>query len=307
LGRSINSDLWTQVVRIGKGFWRILWQAVVPFDPFPEPPMVPPPAASEPSDEQVEQCQAIYDEVETSRADLEQKARATFSVVSFLAPLIATVFVFILSQTDAQTGGRMLTIVLVAASFVFLLLGFLSIVRAVSIRSREQLFLGAVIDFTNNQIRVYDKSFRMRGLLYCAAVNQAINDHIAQFVKGAHILTAVAVIILVVAALPASIALSNLPQRPTKMEISRPVEISSATLTPVRDAIATISDEVSTLRSELLAQQRWRELDDRISKIESELEKLVAGNAITPTTPKQKRAAQPQPRTPPHNQSPTTR
>jgi len=41
-------------------------------------------------------------------------------------------------------------------------------------------------------------------LLYCAAMNEAMNDHIAQFVKGTHILTAAAVIALVVAAIPTS-------------------------------------------------------------------------------------------------------
>ena len=36
--------------------------------------------------------------------------------------------------------------------------------------------------------------FHAKGLLHCATMNAAVNDHIAQFVKGAYTLLAVAVI-----------------------------------------------------------------------------------------------------------------
>ena len=65
------------------------------------------------------------------------------------------------------------------------------------------------------------KPFRARGLLYCASMNTAINDHIAQFVKGAHMLTAAAVVALLMAAIPTSIMFLRTPASPVETQNSR--------------------------------------------------------------------------------------
>lgn len=70
-----------------------------------------------------------------------------------------------------------------------MILSLISIIRAVSVQIRESLFIDAVIDTDKETFRTYDRQFHARGLLYCASVNSAMNAHIGQFVRGAHILS----------------------------------------------------------------------------------------------------------------------
>jgi hypothetical protein len=101
--------------------------------------------------------------------------------------------------------------VLVGLSAVCLLLGFISAIRAVGVKENQTLFLDSVLT-EDGQFRKYSEAFRARGLLYCASMNTAMNDHIAQFVKGAHILTAIAVLVLLAAAIPTSLVFLRLPE-----------------------------------------------------------------------------------------------
>jgi hypothetical protein len=268
LGRGKNKSLKNQLKRIAGGLWRVFWQAFVPFNPQPEPPEDPPRPRFEIPEAQLEQCKKIFDEVETSRNFLEGKARSTFSVVTFLAPLVATFFVFIFGRTTPGTIGRMVAIAFAGVSFVSLLLGFLSIARAVSVQPREILSLGAILDFGTGAFRSYNKALHARGLLYCASVNQAMNDHIAQFVKGAHILTAISVVALVAAALPAVFLISK-DSPLTKTEIVGSVQISSQGLDDIRKNLAELSRHAAELANNKNAGDRFNSLDMRIEHLTS--------------------------------------
>jgi hypothetical protein len=268
LGRGSAQGVWRQTQRITKAFWRILWQTLVPFNERPEPPEDPPQPEADFDDKQLEQCQQIFDDVETTRNQLEQKARATFTMVAFLAPLLASIFAFMFGRTTTDPTTRMVAICFAGVSSLFLLLGFISITRAVSVRTREKLFLGAVLDFERANFRTYDRSFQARGLLYCASVNQAMNDHIAQFVKGAHILTAIAIIMWVIAAGPAAMLLSTQPS-PTKTEIIGQVNVSSPVLLRLQGDIENISRDIA-----LLANDKTR--DEQVSRLEATIEQLVS-------------------------------
>jgi hypothetical protein len=79
----------------GKRFGFLVWQIAVPFkfepepiDPFPE--LNPPDKVAEAT---VKQCQWIFDQSEQRRNQLEQKAQATFNLMLFLVPLLASTFV----------------------------------------------------------------------------------------------------------------------------------------------------------------------------------------------------------------------
>lgn len=239
-----RNHLRQSVVRLGF----IIWQIAIPFksrpeeiDPFPTP-------AAEVADAQVEQSQWIFDQAEERRVHLEQKAQSTFGLMIFLVPLLASLFVFISSR--AATSGattRALATGLLVLSALFLLLGFVSAVRAVSVKGVEGLFLSSVIE-DDGQFREYSKAFHARGLLYCAAMNQAMNDHLAQFVKGAHLLAAAAVIAMAIAAVPASMVLSD-PSAPAQTKIVGPVDVTSPELRAVRDDVAGLKQDIQKLLS----------------------------------------------------------
>jgi hypothetical protein len=80
-----------------------------------------------------------------------------------------------------------------------------------AIRRREILHLGAVVEGKKGCFRKYDKALHAQGLLYCATMNTATNDHIAQFVKGAHVLMAFAVITFASGAVATGLQLTTRP------------------------------------------------------------------------------------------------
>ena len=261
----------------------VVWQIVVPFnsrpeeiDPLPEP-------TAEVSDAHVEQCQWIFDQAEERRVHLEQKAQSTFGLMVFLVPLVASLFVFIISRaTTSDTSIRAVAIGLLVISVVLLLLGFISAARAVAVKTIETLYLHSVIDEAG-QFRQYNKAFHARGLLYCAAMNEAMNDHLAQFVKGAHVLTAAAVITVVVASVPTGVILSSLPSSPpTQTKIVEPADVSSPELTEVRDDVANLKKDIGKLSNRRATEERLKRLEERVEKIEAKLREMQKAMPVRP-------------------------
>ncbi len=253
----------------------ILWQIVVPFNSRPEEIDAFPEPQAEVTDSHVEQCQWIFDQAEERRIHLEQKAQSTFGLMVFLVPLLASLFVFIINRaTTSGTGIRTLAIGALIVSAVLLLLGFISAVRAISVKSSETLYLDSVIDKAG-QFREYSKAFHARGLLYCAVMNQAMNDHLAQFVKGAHLLTAGAITALVIAALPISFVISYLPTSPTQTQIVGPVEVSSPELSGIREEVGTLKEDIGKLiSSSEAAVAVLKPLETKVERIDARLNKM---------------------------------
>jgi hypothetical protein len=272
-------------------FWRILWQTVLPFNPRPESPDDPPAVAAI-DDDQLKQCQALYAEAEADRVFLEGKARATFSVITFLVPLLTSGVVFLYAHINQNAEGERVALVFLFASLALSVLGFISIARAVSVQVRETLGLGAIIDLGAGTFRTYDRAFYARGLLYCASVNQGMNGHIAQFVKGAHILTALAVLTLLVAAVP-SILLLPTDTGPAKSEIVGPVNIAAPSLVDLKTEIATLSNELRVIVNDRPQTQHMDSIDAKIDQLsgavgqlQRELEQLQKAATVPATTPK---------------------
>jgi hypothetical protein len=267
LGQGMQGSLRSQLWRIAAGFWRIIWQTFIPFNRLPEPPDDPPPAPHI-TDAQLEQCQKLYDESEEARNALEDKARATFTVIAFLVPLLGSVFVFIFGHSADNSRWRTAVLVLVGLAFVLLLIGFISIARAVSVQMRQTLGLAAIIDFNAGAFRAYSQEFHARGLLFCVSVNEAMNGHIAQFVKGAHILSAITVLVLAVAAIP---AIGSLPTdgTPTKIQAVGSIDVASS-------ALNDLNKGFDKLNTSLTAITNNRAQDQRLTALDAEVKELTA-------------------------------
>ena len=174
------------------------------------------------------------------------KARGTFSIIAFLAPLTASIFVFLLSRSTAGPNTLLIAEIFAGSSVVLMILAFVSIARAVSVQKRVALGLRAIVDFDGHAFRRYNKVHHARGLLYCASMNQAMNAHIAQFVKGAHIFTTIAVLVLIVAAVPTGLLLAK-DHQTTKTELIGPVTVTSTDIAELRKEASSIGVSLSKI------------------------------------------------------------
>jgi len=218
--------LWAQLSLSVRRFGYLLRQIVVPFElqpreieAFPDSP-----ADEAVKDPLVKECQWIFDQAEQRRNALEQKAQSTFSLMVFLVPLLTSVFLYIISKT---TSGcmRITVLSLVVLAACFLVLGFLSAIRAVSVKTNQTLSLGAVLE-SDGSFKMYKESIHAKGLLYCASMNTAMNDHLAEFVRGAHTMTATALLLLLVACIPEALAtLHAIPDAATQVRMAAPIEV----------------------------------------------------------------------------------
>lgn len=253
-------------------FWQIIRHVFVPFKSQPEGiENLAEITGSLTDDKQLDQCQKIYEQVEASHVFLEEKARSMFVLVAFLAPFLASVFVFLLDQPVTESTSRTISVSLATVSSILLFLGGISIVRAISVKERQTLFLGSVINLVDKKFLTYNRDFYARGLLHCASMNQAMNAHIAQFVKGAHILTALAVFVFVGAVIPAAIAV---PSTPTKVELVGSVNIDSAELVKLQKQVTDLGKSLAVLADSKPDADLLRQLQERTKQIEGDLLEL---------------------------------
>ena len=179
-------------------FLYILCRPLIPYESTPrEPNAALPEEAGDLTDEQLAQCQAIFDQCETRCAHIEKKAQWTFTIFAFLIPALASVLVLLIRDPAFRAANGPLSLVLLSVSVCLLILSFLSAARALAIHPRQFLHIDAVINKETGAFLEYKKAFHAQGLLYCATINTATNDHIAQFVRGAQILLVSAVLVFV--------------------------------------------------------------------------------------------------------------
>jgi hypothetical protein len=88
-------------------------------------------------------------------------------------------------------------------------------------------------------------------------MNTAMNDHLAQFVKGAHTMTAAAVLVLLAAAIPTNAVFLKLPSSPVQTRIVGPVTVTTSELPGCRSDVGTSSgtseDELVDLKEKVAA------------------------------------------------------
>ncbi|MBS1822254.1 MAG: hypothetical protein JST61_09805 [Acidobacteria bacterium] len=218
--------LWAHFVLFVKRFGYLLWQILMPFEvqprdiaDFPDSP-----SDANVGDSLVKECQWIFDQAEQRRNALEQKAQSTFSLMVFLVPLLTSAFLYIISKTASGTT-RWTVLCLVCAAGCFLLLGFISAIRAVGVKTNQTLSLDAVLE-DDGSFKTYKEAVHAKGLLHCASMNTAMNDHLAQFVRGAHAMTATALLLLLAASVPEALAtMRPAPDTATQVKVIAPVEV----------------------------------------------------------------------------------
>ncbi|MBF0306353.1 MAG: hypothetical protein HQL41_11960 [Alphaproteobacteria bacterium] len=253
------------------GVTTIFTRVFIPYSACAQEPNDLPETASDPDELQLDQCQTIYNEVEDRRAHLEKKAHSMFTVIIFMIPLIGSIFVFVYKESFPDVISRTITIALLAFSGAMLVLGFISVMRAVSIKTRDILLIDSVVDPETGHFRRYSKAFHAQGLLYCAAKNTAMNDHIAQFVKGAQALTGMAAIATLAAAIPAAIVFSNHPSSPAKTQVIGPVDLASPELAGIRKDISGLKAIAEAMARAQTGTEGFRLIDERLTKIEDKL------------------------------------
>lgn len=267
---SIPKHLWLLLRRMEYTVWQIL----VPFTFRPEAiaafPEADPLVQVEQS--QVDQCQWIFDQAEERRVHLEQKAQATFSLMVFLVPLLASLFVFLVSR-GASSKTLVVTLTLVSISGMCLLFGFIAAIRAVGVKENETLFLDSVMN-EDGKFRKYSNAFRAQGLLYCASMNTAMNDHLAQFVKGAHTMTAAAVLVLLAAAVPASAVFLRVPSSPVQTTIIGPVTVSSPELSALHGDITNLKGDIQKLPKRTVQEDEIKLIEEKIIALDAKLTEL---------------------------------
>lgn len=265
-------------------------QVFIPYQKQPQPPRELPEDASSPDDAQLEQCQAIFDEVEARRSHLEQKAQGMFSLILFMAPVIGSIFVFIFKEKIPEGMNRTIALYLLFFSGSLLVMSFISVMRAISIKAKETLFISAVIDEETGNFRKYDKAWHAQGLIYCASMNTAINDHIAQFVKGAQFFTGLAALTLLSAAIPAGFAFSdhlplhskteivgtvNISSTPTEVHLSAPIMFAEKQLLELRNILIQPFMQCGYYKDACGNKEHLFEMDERVKKIEVKLDSAL--------------------------------
>jgi hypothetical protein len=222
---------------------RYFWQPLVPFDAAATPPAEFPTESVEKEDEEdcVKFCQAIFDAAEERRGQLEQKAQWTFTAIGLIAPSLASIFVFALNDPTFTRVERAFPIIFLSLSAILMLLSYVSAARALWVRGREVLYLGAVIDLESGAFKPYSAAERARGFLYCASMNTAYNDHVAQFVRGAQVLAAVSIILFSAGAVSTTARSGRGKTAVVGIDVTHVPQQAAVDLAPLRDALNTIT------------------------------------------------------------------
>ena len=88
---SPGHSVWAELLRAIRGLKQIILYTITPRLARPESPPDPPDPYGQLTEETLAQCKTIYDEVETVRQHLDEKARSTIAVIAFLAPFLVAV------------------------------------------------------------------------------------------------------------------------------------------------------------------------------------------------------------------------
>lgn len=285
-GRSVIKEMHGAI----RALKEVLLYAIIPRVARPEPPCDPPDPVSKirPVDEgTLSQCKEIYEQIEAVHDYLDQKARSTFGVIAFLVPLLVAAFTFLLTNSNGSGLARISALAFAVAAFILLVLGFISTVRALAVQGREVLYLNAVIDQAIPAIRPYDRTRHAQGLLYCASVNSAFNAHISQCVRSAHVLTALAVVIAIVAAIPALVVFSGQKETIAKTEVVSPIAVKIDEAASVNDSIKQIRDELKAFNTMASASAKMKVIDARLDALDAKVNAIIVTRTSKPQVPKQ--------------------
>jgi hypothetical protein len=159
-------------------------------------------------------------------------------------------------------------------------MGFLAILRALSVREREELGIDSVV--VSRAFRKATDDFHGRGLLYVYIKQQALNDHVANFIRASQMFLAISV---------ALVLLAGAVVVPGIAAAGRQQSAPDPTLSQLNSTLETLIDQVD--QTEVLRAEQLRMQED-LGKLRLEIQRLSANQVSNPST------------APPANQDPET-
>ena len=171
---------------------------------------------------------------------LEQKADKILGVLVFVTPLYLSVVTYVLHLTDKTS---VLTVVLFSLTGACVIAGFVAALRAAAIRYHQKLGIGAIFDASTGTWLPLPREKMVRGLMYCATWNEAINDHVADFVNAARLYAAIAMVSLVCASL-------------TVLGSKVPSDSQAIALQSITNAVGNLSHSVDSLKMQIQISQK---------------------------------------------------
>jgi hypothetical protein len=236
--------------------------------------------------EQVALSKEIFDQAESRRAAVEEKARSIFATVTLLAPLLGSAFLFLIQQSALRAGLRDIALGFAAFAAALLIVAFISVVRALAVKGAEGPFLDAVVDVGGAyQFRKYEAWRRALLYLHCAWANEQENDRAAQFVKGAHILTTLAVFFYLVAATVVGFAQVTADAEPTSVKVAAPIQVQSDDLSAIRASLGRLEGAIAGLSQKAASADAFDAIRLEVQKLEQKvqaIEKLLPQKVKTP-------------------------
>lgn len=138
-------------------------------------------------EEHLKVCQLIHDTGEQRRKTLEEKSTRTLSLVATLTPLLISAAVYTSTAKSLTSHQRLWILLFDVVALCLLFLAFIAAWRATAIRAFQALHIGAIIDEQSGTLKTFSPDYFGRGLLWCAAMNAAVHDHIADFVRASQL------------------------------------------------------------------------------------------------------------------------
>lgn len=139
----------------------------------------------------------LWELARTRTEQLEQKSSAMLSGLGIAAPIVIAFSAYIVQESAIATWVKWTSFSLSVIAISSMALGFFAVLRALSVRVREELGIDSVV--LQRTFRDASDDFQGRGLLYVYTRQQAINDHVANFVRAAQTFLAIAIALVLLA------------------------------------------------------------------------------------------------------------
>ncbi|MCC5067076.1 hypothetical protein ABQF04_11235 [Xanthomonas campestris pv. campestris] len=219
----------------------------------------------------LQRIEKLWEAARTRSEHLEQKSTATLSGLGIAAPIVIALSAFIVKQPSISAWVRYTSLLLVALAIASMVMGFLAILRALSVREREELGIDSVV--VSRAFRRATDDFHGRGLLYVYIKQQALNDHVANFIRASQMFLAISVALVLLAGavvVPGIAAAAGRQQSAPEPALSQ-----------LNKTLETLIDQVD--HTEVLRAEQLRMRKD-LGKLRFEIQRLSANHVRNPST-----------------------
>ncbi|MET4573254.1 hypothetical protein ABIA68_002112 [Stenotrophomonas rhizophila] len=219
----------------------------------------------------LQRIEKLWEAARTRSEHLEQKSTATLSGLGIAAPIVIALAAFIVKEPSISAWVRYTSLLLVALAIASMVMGFLAILRALSVREREELGIDSVV--VSRTFRRATDDFHGRGLLYVYIKQQALNDHVANFIRASQMFLAISVALVLLAGavvVPGIAAMASRQHSAPELALSR----LNKTLETLIDQV----DHTEVLRTEQLRMQK------DMDKLRLEIQRLSANHVRNSST-----------------------